>query len=102
MFEVGFSELCMVALVALLVIGPERLPSFARIAGYWLGKARTMVANAKAEIRAELETEELRQLLQAKSSGFQELQNIHHELTDIQNNAEAVIHTAQEQTNHET
>lgn len=67
MFEVGFSELMMVGLVALLVIGPERLPKAARIAGFWLGKARTTVASVKAEIKQELQAEEMRQLLREQS-----------------------------------
>lgn len=61
MFDVGFSELIMVGLVALLAIGPERLPKAARIAGFWMGKARGTVDNIKAEIRQELYAEELRQ-----------------------------------------
>ncbi|MGZ4959858.1 MAG: Sec-independent protein translocase protein TatB [Methylomonas sp.] len=65
MFEVGFSELLMVGLVALLVIGPERLPKAARIAGFWVGKARGTVAGLKAEITQELYAEDLRQQLAA-------------------------------------
>jgi len=64
MFDVGFSELMMVGLVALLVIGPERLPKAARIAGYWLGKTRSTIAHVKAEIQQELHAEEMRQLMQ--------------------------------------
>ena len=79
MFEVGFSELCMIALVALLVIGPERLPKVARLAGFWLGKTRSMVANVKAEIHAELQAEEMRQLMQ-EQSGLTELQRLQDEL----------------------
>ena len=63
----------MVGLVALLVIGPERLPKVARLTGFWLGKARHMMAAAKAEISAELEAEELRQLM-LENSGMGELQ----------------------------
>jgi sec-independent protein translocase protein TatB len=62
MFEVGFSELCLIGFVSLLVIGPERLPKVARLAGFWLGKARSMVAGVKEEIKLELHTEEMRQL----------------------------------------
>jgi len=57
----------MVALIALLVIGPERLPKAARIAGWWLGKARTTIASVKAEIKQELQAEEMRQLLEQQS-----------------------------------
>jgi sec-independent protein translocase protein TatB len=64
MFDVGFSELVMIGLVALVVIGPERLPKVARLAGFWLGKTRSMVASVKAEIKQELHAEEMRQLMQ--------------------------------------
>ncbi|MCD2449782.1 Sec-independent protein translocase protein TatB [Methylicorpusculum oleiharenae] len=68
MFDVGFWEICMVGLVSLLVIGPERLPKAARIAGYWLGKTRSMVAAVKAEIKEELQAEEIRQTLREHAS----------------------------------
>jgi sec-independent protein translocase protein TatB len=77
-FEVGFSELCMVGLVALLVIGPEKLPKIARLAGFWLGKTRNMIASVKTEINEELRAEEMRQLFkdqQADISKFHEMLN---------------------------
>jgi sec-independent protein translocase protein TatB len=79
MFDVGFSELVMVGLIALLVIGPERLPKAARIAGFWLGKTRSTIANVKAEIKQELHAEEMRQLLQEQQSIADELQQIANE-----------------------
>ena len=79
MFDVGFSELVMVGLIALLVIGPERLPKAARIAGFWLGKTRNTIANVKAEIKQELHAEEMRQLLQEQQSIADELQQITNE-----------------------
>ncbi|MGB4498965.1 MAG: Sec-independent protein translocase protein TatB [Methylococcaceae bacterium] len=63
MFDVGFSELVMVGLVSLLVIGPERLPKVARMAGFWIGKIQQMIANVKVEIKQEFHAEEIRQLL---------------------------------------
>jgi sec-independent protein translocase protein TatB len=48
MFDVGFWELCLIAVVSLLVIGPEKLPKLARIAGFWVGKTRHIVASVKA------------------------------------------------------
>ncbi|MDD2759315.1 MAG: Sec-independent protein translocase protein TatB [Methylomonas sp.] len=74
MFDVGFSELVMVGLIALLVIGPERLPKAARIAGFWLGKARSTIASVKSEIKQELHAEEMRQLLQQQQSIADEMQ----------------------------
>ncbi|MFZ2407337.1 MAG: Sec-independent protein translocase protein TatB [Methylobacter sp.] len=67
MFDVGFSELCLIGLVSLLVIGPERLPKVARLAGFWLGKTRSMVASVKEEIKLELQAEELRQIFKEQS-----------------------------------
>ncbi|MGR8935431.1 MAG: Sec-independent protein translocase protein TatB [Gammaproteobacteria bacterium] len=67
MFEVGFWEIVMVGLVALLVIGPERLPKAARIAGFWIGKTRGMITAVKAEIAEELHAEELRQTLKEQA-----------------------------------
>ncbi len=64
MFEIGFSELVMIGLVTLLVVGPERLPKVARLAGFWLGKTRAMMASVKMEIQQELHAEDVRQLLQ--------------------------------------
>ena len=93
MFDVGFSELLMVGLVALLVLGPEKLPKAARLAGLWVGKARNVLATAKAEIKQELQAEEMRQLLQQESIAG-ELQQLVQEtqaaLEDINNNVQAV------------
>lgn len=63
MFEVGFSELLMVGLVGLLVVGPQRLPELARRFGLLLGQVRQVTAAVKAQIREELELEENRHSL---------------------------------------
>lgn len=75
MFDVGFWELCLVGLVSLLVIGPEKLPKAARVAGFWVGKTRNMVASVKAEIKEELHAEEMRQIFkeQAEIEQVQEM-----------------------------
>jgi sec-independent protein translocase protein TatB len=75
MFDVGFSELCLIGLVSLLVIGPERLPKVARLAGFWIGKTRNMVASVKEEIKLELHAEEMRQIFK-EQSGLPEVQQI--------------------------
>ncbi|TAN67906.1 MAG: twin-arginine translocase subunit TatB [Methylobacter sp.] len=76
MFDVGFSELCLIGLVSLLVIGPERLPKVARIAGYWLGKTRSMVASVKEEIKLELQAEEMRQIFKEQSALHDDVQQM--------------------------
>jgi sec-independent protein translocase protein TatB len=60
MFEMGFWELVLVAVVALIVVGPEKLPGLARTTGLWVGKARRMIADVKAEVDRELQLEELK------------------------------------------
>lgn len=63
MFDIGFWELTVIGVVALLVIGPERLPRVARTAGLWLGRARRFVSSVKADIDRELAAEELKKTL---------------------------------------
>ena len=63
MFDVGFWELCLIAVVALLILGPERLPVAARTAGLWLAKARQMATKVKSEIDRELQLDEVRKQL---------------------------------------
>ena len=64
MFDIGFLELIVIGVVALLVVGPERLPRLARTAGLWLGRGRRMLSSVKSEIDAELKAEELKQIIE--------------------------------------
>jgi sec-independent protein translocase protein TatB len=63
MFDIGFWELTLVAVVALLVVGPERLPRLARTAGLWIGKGRRVLASVKGEIDREQKAEELKRIM---------------------------------------
>jgi sec-independent protein translocase protein TatB len=60
MFEVGFSEMLVIAVVALLVLGPEKLPNAARFAGLWIRRARAQWYSVKAELEREIAAEQLR------------------------------------------
>jgi sec-independent protein translocase protein TatB len=60
MFDIGFSELMVIAVVALVVIGPERLPKVARTAGHLFGRLQRYVNDVKADINREMELDELR------------------------------------------
>lgn len=62
MFDVGFSELLVIGIVALLVIGPEKLPSVARTVGALLGRMQRYVNDVKADINREIELDELKKL----------------------------------------
>ena len=59
MFDIGFSELFLIAVVALVVLGPERLPKAARFAGLWVRRARAQWYSVKSELERELASEEL-------------------------------------------
>lgn len=63
MFDLGFSELLLIAVVALVVLGPERLPKAARFAGLWVRKARAQWASVRSELERELAAEELQRSL---------------------------------------
>ena len=62
MFDIGFSELLLIAVVALIVIGPERLPKVARTLGHLFGRMQRYVNDVKADISREMELDELRKL----------------------------------------
>jgi sec-independent protein translocase protein TatB len=63
MFEVGFSEILIIAVIALLVLGPEKLPKAARFAGLWMRRARAQWYSVKSEFERELAQDELRRSL---------------------------------------
>ena len=62
MFDIAFSELVVIGLVALIVIGPERLPRVARTAGHLLGRLQRYVGDVKADINREMQIEELKKV----------------------------------------
>lgn len=62
MFDIGFSELIVIAVVALVVIGPERLPKVARTAGHLLGRLQRYVNDVKSDINREMQLDELKKL----------------------------------------
>ena len=68
MFDIGFTELLVVSVVALLVVGPEKLPKLARTVGIWVGKAKRMVADVKADVDREIRNQEILDLEKARES----------------------------------
>jgi sec-independent protein translocase protein TatB len=61
MFDVGFSELFVLAIIALVVLGPEKLPHAARMAGAWIGRIRRTIINVQADIENEVASSEMRE-----------------------------------------
>ena len=75
MFDIGFSEIVVIAIVALIVIGPERLPKAARTLGHLFGRLQRYVSDVKADISREMELDELRKLqreMQGAARDFQQ------------------------------
>ncbi len=75
MFDIGFWELMLIGVVALLVVGPERLPQLARTAGLWIGKGQRFLSSVKADIDREMRTTELKRILdqQNQRTGLEEI-----------------------------
>ena len=86
MFDIGFSEIFMILVIALIVIGPERLPGVANKIGRYIGKAKRTFENVKREVQSELETEELNKRLAENNilkDTKKDLKDISDELKDI-------------------
>ncbi|OOZ36334.1 Sec-independent protein translocase protein TatB [Solemya velesiana gill symbiont] len=99
MFDVGFFELLILGLVALLVVGPERLPKLAHTAGKWLGKGRSMISSVKADIDKEIKAEELKQVLEEQKKKMNPLEEVIEEtsstMQDLKNETESTVRDAQ-------
>ncbi|MFE8070678.1 Sec-independent protein translocase protein TatB [Marinobacteraceae bacterium S3BR75-40.1] len=76
MFDIGFLELVLCAILALLVLGPERLPGAARTAGRWIGRARRMTRQFTDELDRQVRAEEIRERIRKERSevGFDDIQ----------------------------
>ena len=75
MFDIGFWEILLILLLALVVLGPERLPQVARSVGYWVGKARRYVEGVKEQVESEFDTTEFKRLLHNQEVQIKELQD---------------------------
>jgi sec-independent protein translocase protein TatB len=74
MFDIGFSEIVVIGVVALIVIGPERLPKTARMLGHLFGRLQRYVNEVKADINREMELDELRHLQREVKSAAGDLE----------------------------
>ncbi len=91
MFDIAFSEILVIAVVALIVIGPERLPKTARTLGHLFGRLQRYVNEVKADISREMELEELRKLKQQVQTAASDLQSsVTAAVTDLQSNVRNV------------
>lgn len=100
MFDIGFSELVVIGLIALIVLGPKRLPEVARTAGRWMGQLRRFVSDVKQDLDREMHTEdlaELRKLKEELNATRHMMQNTSGELikgfTEVAPDATPTIHS---------
>ena len=90
MFDIGFLELLICGVIALLVLGPERLPTAARTAGRWVGNARRLANQFSTELDRQLKAEELRE--QLKKAGDVGLDDVEQSVRDALNEARKFEH----------
>jgi sec-independent protein translocase protein TatB len=97
MFDFSFAEMLVVGVVALIVIGPERLPSVARKAGTYVARLRRFVSNVRTDVERELRTDELQRMLKQQQDELQSLKDVVNEtrhdadLDSIKKNVEQVV-----------
>ena len=76
MFDVGFQELTLIGVIALIVVGPERLPRMARTLGLWMGKIRYYVGQVKSDIEREVRAQELKEMLDKPAEELNDLYKV--------------------------
>ncbi len=95
MFDLGLSKLAVIGVVALVVIGPERLPKVARTVGTLLGRAQRYLADVKAEVNREMQIDELRAVrdhVQQAASSFES--SVHGSLRQTETDLNAAFETS--------
>ncbi len=90
MFDIGFSELLLFGVIALIVLGPEKLPQAARTAGQWYAKIRRTVSTLQSEIEAELDLAETRQQMQKELAKIRQTEaDMRREMAEMRGNMKA-------------
>lgn len=96
MFDIGFSELLVIGIVALVVIGPEKLPKVARTIGHLLGRAQRYVNDVKSDINREMQLDELKKLQSQVAESARSLESsVRQEFDAAKSALEAPVHEAQ-------
>ncbi len=98
MFDIGFWEIAIIALIGLLILGPERLPRAARSIGLWVGKARRMLAEVKRDIDRELDASDLKKIKDEVKLTVEESKDVFEEASlkkDLEDAKSALEETAE-------
>jgi len=102
MFDIGFSELIVIAVIALIVLGPERLPKVARTMGHLFGRMQRYVNDVKSDINRELELDELKKLQESvqdsarslEASVAKEMQAVESDMNQVARDTQAAVSDA--------
>ena len=101
MFDVGFSEIIVIAVVALVVIGPERLPKVARTLGHLFGRMQRYVNDVKADISREMQLEELRNLQRSMQDAARSIeQSVSREISATESELQEIASAPAPETAH--
>ena len=94
MFDIGFSELLMFGVIALIVLGPEKLPQAARTAGQWYAKVRRMISTLQSDIESELDLAETRKQMQNELVKIRQTEtDMRRELAEMQSSMDKFKHS---------
>lgn len=96
MFDIGFPELLMISVVALLVIGPEKLPETIRSISLWVGRLQRSFANIRQEIENEIGADEIRAQLHNEGI-MKDLENAQKTIRDVQTDVNTKLRSAEEE-----
>ena len=91
MFDVGFQELTLIGVIALIVVGPERLPKMARTLGLWMGKIRYYVGQVKSDIEREVRAQELKEMLDKPARELDDLYKVAEETKGTLDQAKSAL-----------
>ena len=91
MFDIGFQELTLLGVIALIVVGPERLPKMARTLGLWMGKIRYYVNQVKRDIDQEVRAQELKEMLNKPARELEDVYTVAKETKDTLDEAKGAL-----------
>lgn len=99
MFDIGFSEIIVIAVVALIVIGPERLPKVARTLGHLFGRMQRYVNDVKADISREMQLDELRKLQSSMQDAARSMeQSVSKEISTVESDLQKIAEPSSPET----
>jgi sec-independent protein translocase protein TatB len=90
MFDVGFWELTLLFVVALVIVGPERLPRLARTVGLWIGKAQRIVSEVREEVEREIRVEEIKNSIH-QQAGTEEIKKLADRVKSINSDVQETL-----------